>query len=159
MLFYNRESIKSPWCGAFPRSFSDFSTVLTLPSFVKSLSMKRVVLASVNWVAKQLWIISSVTSTGTFLRMTARFGFSVEGALLIFVESPRNSGFHFWKTSSASSVDTNSKWTFPLVVLKARINLFSWKCLSNSSLICTLSLKLNVLEAIKMCSGLRCGLF
>ena len=39
--------------------------------------------------------------------MTARFGFSVERAHLIFVESPRNSGFHFSKTSSASSFDTN----------------------------------------------------
>ena len=149
--------MKSPWCRAFPRSFSDFSTILTVPSFVESLFMKRVAFASLNWVSKQLWIISSFTSSGTFLMMTARFGFSVERALLIFVESPRNSGFHFSKTSSASSFHTKSKWTFPLVVSNAWINLSSGKCLANSFLICTLSFKLKVLEAIKMCSGLRCG--
>ena len=123
--------MKIPWCRAFPRSFSDFSTILTVPSFVELLFMKRVAFASLNWVSKQLWIISSFTSSGTFLMMTARFGFSVERALLIFVESPRNSGFHFSKTSSASSFDTNTKWTFPLVVLNAWINLLSGKCLAN----------------------------
>ena len=149
--------MKNPWWRAFPRSFSDFSTISTVPTFVESLFIKLVAFASVNWVSKQLWINSSATSSGTFLMMTARFGFSVERALLIFVESPRNSGFDFSKTLSASTFDTNSKWTFPPVVLNAWINLFSGKCLASSFLICSLSLKLNVLQAIKMCSGLRGG--
>ena len=117
--------MKSPWCRALPRPFSDFSTILTVPSFVESLFMKRVAFASLNWVSKQLWIISSFTSSWSFLMMTALFGFSVERALLIFFESPRNSGSHFSKTSSASSLDTNSKWTLPLVVWNAWINLLS----------------------------------
>ena len=89
--------MKSPWCRAFPRSFSDFSTILTVPSFVESLFMKSVAFASLNWVSKQLWIISSFTSSETFLMMTARFGFSVERALLIFVESPRKLRFPLLK--------------------------------------------------------------
>ena len=89
--------------------------------------------------------------------MKAGFGFSLERALLIFVESPGISGFHFSKTSSAYSYDTNSKWTFLLVVLHARINLSSGKCKANSFLICIRSLKLNLLEAIKMCWVVRCG--
>ena len=87
--------MKSSWCTAFPRSFSDFSTILTVPNFVESLFMKRVAFASVNWVSKQRWIISSVTCSGTSLMMTAGFGFPVERALLIFVDWPINSSFHF----------------------------------------------------------------
>ena len=123
--------MKSPWCRAFSRSFSDFSTISFVPSFVESLFMKRVAFASVNWVSKQLWIISSFMSSGTVLVMTALIGFSVERALLIYVDSPIVSGLHFSKTSSASSFDTNSTWTFPVVVFITWNQSFNWKMFSN----------------------------
>ena len=132
-------------------------TILTVPIFVASLCLKRADFASVNWLSKELWIISSVTSRGSFLMTSAQFGFSVGRARLIFVESPRNSGFNFSKTSPASSFDTKCKWTFPLVILITWINHLSGKYLAISFLFRSLPLKLNVIEVIKVCSGLRCG--